>query len=150
MASGSATGDHERLVDEITVFDRELTPLEVAQLVDGKALAQALSLDSTRLSQSQRRDLLAYYLATVDDEYKSRLAALKDLRKERSALVDAACAWDVVLAGDVCYERPMAERVILWLHRLAAAGIPAALPPFGGSWAQLAGLAKRLTDLKHP
>jgi predicted nicotinamide N-methyase len=30
--------------------------------------------------------------------------------------------WEVVLAGDVCYERPMAERVMAWLRRLAARG----------------------------
>jgi predicted nicotinamide N-methyase len=30
--------------------------------------------------------------------------------------------WDVVLAGDVCYERDMAERVIGWLSALAARG----------------------------
>jgi predicted nicotinamide N-methyase len=30
--------------------------------------------------------------------------------------------WDVVLAGDVCYERPMAERVLPWLRSLAAGG----------------------------
>ena len=30
--------------------------------------------------------------------------------------------WDVVLAGDVCYERPMAERVAAWLADLAAGG----------------------------
>jgi len=30
--------------------------------------------------------------------------------------------WDVVLAGDVCYERPMAERVEVWLKMLAAGG----------------------------
>jgi predicted nicotinamide N-methyase len=29
---------------------------------------------------------------------------------------------DVVLAGDVCYERPMAERAIAWLRRAAKAG----------------------------
>ncbi len=29
---------------------------------------------------------------------------------------------DVVLAGDVCYERPMAERVTAWLAALAGAG----------------------------
>lgn len=29
---------------------------------------------------------------------------------------------DVVLAGDVCYERPMAERVTAWLRRVAATG----------------------------
>ena len=30
--------------------------------------------------------------------------------------------WDVVLAGDVCYERPMAEAVLAWLRRLVARG----------------------------
>jgi predicted nicotinamide N-methyase len=31
--------------------------------------------------------------------------------------------WDVVLAGDVCYERPMADRVIPWLRSLAGSGV---------------------------
>ena len=39
------------LVDEIKVFDRALTPLEVAQLHDGKTLAQALSLDPAKLTE---------------------------------------------------------------------------------------------------
>jgi predicted nicotinamide N-methyase len=30
--------------------------------------------------------------------------------------------WDLILAGDVCYERPMAARVIAWLDRAVAAG----------------------------
>ena len=30
--------------------------------------------------------------------------------------------WDVVVAGDVCYERPMAERAMGWLRDLAGAG----------------------------
>lgn len=30
--------------------------------------------------------------------------------------------WDVLCAGDVCYERAMAERVIAWLEQLAARG----------------------------
>jgi predicted nicotinamide N-methyase len=29
---------------------------------------------------------------------------------------------EVVLAGDICYERPLAERVARWLHGLAAGG----------------------------
>ncbi len=33
-----------------------------------------------------------------------------------------AAAWDVILAGDVCYERPMASRVAVWLGDLAASG----------------------------
>lgn len=30
--------------------------------------------------------------------------------------------WDVILAGDVCYEKPMAGRVEAWLRRLAGEG----------------------------
>ncbi len=31
-------------------------------------------------------------------------------------------SWDVIVAGDVCYERPMAERAFAWLTRQAANG----------------------------
>lgn len=31
--------------------------------------------------------------------------------------------WDIVLAGDVCYEKPMAERVEAWLKVLVAEGV---------------------------
>jgi predicted nicotinamide N-methyase len=38
-------------------------------------------------------------------------------------LIDDPCvAFDLILAGDVCYERPMAGRVERWLKALAAAG----------------------------
>ena len=33
-----------------------------------------------------------------------------------------ASGWDVILAGDVCYERPMAERVAGWLEAAAEVG----------------------------
>ncbi len=31
--------------------------------------------------------------------------------------------WDLILAGDVCYEKPMADRVEAWLRRLAGEGV---------------------------
>ncbi|MEX0808311.1 MAG: 50S ribosomal protein L11 methyltransferase [Dongiaceae bacterium] len=37
-------------------------------------------------------------------------------------LTGTKCRWDVVLAGDVCYEKPMAERVFPWLVACADAG----------------------------
>ncbi|MBI1779315.1 MAG: methyltransferase [Proteobacteria bacterium] len=40
----------------------------------------------------------------------------------RDVLDDPPGAWSLILAGDLCYERPMAERVISWLRRNAAAG----------------------------
>lgn len=37
-------------------------------------------------------------------------------------VVGTACRWDVVVAGDVCYERPMTEYIFPWLKTLAADG----------------------------
>jgi predicted nicotinamide N-methyase len=42
--------------------------------------------------------------------------------------------WDIVLAGDVCYERPMADRVIVWLEAAAAAGVEVLLGDPGRSY----------------
>jgi len=38
-------------------------------------------------------------------------------------LIDEHGPWDVVLAGDICYERPLAERVEAWLRALSEDGI---------------------------
>lgn len=37
-------------------------------------------------------------------------------------VVGQPCRWDVVVAGDVCYEKPMTEHIFPWLRQLAAAG----------------------------
>lgn len=37
-------------------------------------------------------------------------------------VVGTPCRWDRVVAGDVCYEAPMARRILPWLRGLAAAG----------------------------
>lgn len=37
-------------------------------------------------------------------------------------VVGSECRWDVVVAGDVCYERPMTEHIFPWLRKLAASG----------------------------
>jgi len=35
-------------------------------------------------------------------------------------VVGAACRWDVILAGDVCYEAPMTAHILPWLRGMAA------------------------------
>jgi len=37
-------------------------------------------------------------------------------------IIGAGKRWHTVLAGDMCYERPLAERLIAWLKTLAAEG----------------------------
>ncbi|MGP0068866.1 MAG: DUF1553 domain-containing protein [Isosphaeraceae bacterium] len=168
------------LVDEIKVFDRALTPLEAAQLFDGKALAQTIERvkqdplagngkeppatspnqetfgrapgrgQETRAQRTQRAELFAYYLANIDTEYWDRLAELGAIRKERSGLVDP------VAEIAVMRERPRPTYV---LKRGAydapgervEPGTPAALSPFDASWPRnRLGLARWLTDPKHP
>ncbi len=35
-------------------------------------------------------------------------------------IVGAACRWDLIMAGDVCYEAPMARHILPWLREMAA------------------------------
>jgi hypothetical protein len=140
------------LVDEIRVFDRVLTPLEVAQLCDDQSLNRALASDPGALSQSQRRDLLAYYLANIDSDFRAGLATLKDVRKERSTLVDPVP--EIAVMNELPEPRPSfvlrrgaydapTERV--------EPATPAALPHFDASWPRnRLGLARWLTRADHP
>lgn len=48
--------------------------------------------------------------------------------------------WDVVLAGDVCYEKPMADRVIAWFRQLAARGVTILMGDPGRNYLPSSGL----------
>jgi predicted nicotinamide N-methyase len=37
-------------------------------------------------------------------------------------VVGTDAGWDVIMAGDVCYEAPMTTHILPWLRRLAARG----------------------------
>ncbi|HWA45893.1 MAG TPA: 50S ribosomal protein L11 methyltransferase [Hypericibacter adhaerens] len=54
--------------------------------------------------------------------------------------VGQAGPWDLVLAGDVCYERPMAERVTAWLRGLVARGAQVLMGDPGRSYLPKNGL----------
>jgi predicted nicotinamide N-methyase len=58
----------------------------------------------------------------------------------REDLIGAEPRWDVVLAGDVCYERPMAERVIAWFRALASRGVAILMGDPGRAYLPQSGL----------
>lgn len=65
------------------------------------------------------------------------------VRVEREDVLECPdCPWDVVLAGDVCYERSMAEKVIAWLRRCAARGADVLLADPGRAYLPRSGLMK--------
>ena len=55
-------------------------------------------------------------------------------------VVGAACRWDTVLAGDVCYEAPMTRHILPWLRGLAAAGAEVILADPGRAYVPQDGL----------
>ena len=57
-------------------------------------------------------------------------------------LIGAAARWEIVLAGDVCYEKPMADRVIAWFRALAARGVSVLMGDPGRAYLPASGLVE--------
>jgi predicted nicotinamide N-methyase len=61
--------------------------------------------------------------AEIDD--LARAATLANARlngvavEDAGDVVGAACRWDLILCGDVCYEAPMTAHIMPWLRRMA-------------------------------
>jgi len=64
---------------------------------------------------------------------------------ERRDLIGEQGCWDTILVGDMCYERPLAERLLSWLHDLARAGCAVYLGDPGRSYFPKAGVEKLAT-----
>lgn len=97
----------------------------------GAALAGAAAVAAAEI------DLFALAAIALNAE----LNGVEVSRIERD-IVGAAGDWDVVLAGDVCYERPMSERIARWFAALARAGKLVLMGDPGRSYLPAAGLSE--------
>jgi predicted nicotinamide N-methyase len=61
---------------------------------------------------------------------------------EESDVIGTPGRWDVVLAGDMCYERPLAERLTAWLRRLAGEGVAVLLGDPGRTYFPAGGVER--------
>ncbi len=70
-------------------------------------------------------------------------AALNDVAvaTPEGDIVGSPCRWDVILAGDVCYEAPMTAHILPWLRGMAAAGAEVLLADPGRAYLPREGLA---------
>ncbi|MCR9070873.1 MAG: 50S ribosomal protein L11 methyltransferase [Alphaproteobacteria bacterium] len=66
----------------------------------------------------------------------------RDMLDEPVLAANGLPLFDLVLAGDVCYEQPMADRAIAWLRRHAAAGAVVLMGDPGRSYVPESGLTK--------
>ena len=78
----------------------------IAALLAGAASAEAAEIDPLALASTRLNAALhGVAVATPDGD-----------------VVGQPCRWDLILAGDVCYEAPMTGHIMPWLRGLAAAG----------------------------
>jgi hypothetical protein len=139
------------LVDEFQVFNRELTPIEVAQLHDRNSLTAAL-IASSELTAAQQDALYRYYLANVDPEYKRQLGAVRSAREERSKAVDGL--QEIMVMRELPHPR---QTYLLKRGAYDKRGepvdpeTPAVFPPLANDAPRnRLGLAQWLTDPQHP
>ncbi len=57
-------------------------------------------------------------------------------------IVGCACRWDLILAGDVCYEAPMSGVVTVWLKECARAGATVLMADPGRAYVPKTGLRR--------
>lgn len=100
--------DHPDLVRGKTVLDFAAGSgvSAIAAALCGAARVEAADIDPlARIAIALNAELNGQSVAVRDDD-----------------VVGRPSAWDVVVAGDICYERPMTEHIFPWLCRLAAEG----------------------------
>ncbi len=72
----------------------------------------------------------------------ARLNGVAVAALDRDVLDDPPGDWDTVLAGDLCYERPMADRVATWIKAQARSGVTVLMGDPGRAYKPADGLAE--------
>ncbi len=90
----------------------------IAALMAGAASAEAAEIDPLALAATRLNATLNQVsIATPEGD-----------------VVGSPCRWDLILAGDVCYEAPMTSHIMPWLRAMAAAGAEVWLADPGRSY----------------
>ena len=140
------------LVDDLRVFGRELTALEIGETYAAGTLPGLLSKAGSELSEAELAALRRFYFENYDEPFRQQRQALLAARQRQSQLADAA--------REIMVMRELPQpRTAYLLKRgeyqnraeVVEPGTPAALPAFpAGAPRNRLGLARWLTDPRHP
>ncbi len=139
-------------VDEFRLFDRALTPIEVADLAGLPDLARAWAVPAAELTPDQWAALGALYQATAAPGGLRAAAELHALRRELGQLVEPIA--EIMVMRELATPRP--TRVLLRgaydaPGEAVVANTPASLPPFPADQPRnRLGLARWLFAPDHP
>jgi predicted nicotinamide N-methyase len=93
----------------------------------------------------------AQVLAADIDEFAGAAIALNakangaSLTVTRDDVIGRSDVWDIILVGDMCYERPLAERLLAWLTERVANGARVLLGDPGRNYFPKSGVEKLAT-----
>ncbi|MBP8256898.1 MAG: DUF1549 domain-containing protein, partial [Opitutaceae bacterium] len=139
-------------VDDLRVFDRELTSLEVDAVSGGETFAKAWEMDASEWSEEQKEGMRAYFLSVIHPPAQVARRELKRLREEQNRIVTSVPEAMVMretpeprkayVLGRGAYDAPGEE---------VTAGTPAALPPMAADLPRnRLGLARWLVSAENP
>lgn len=140
------------LVDELQVFNRCITPIEVAQLRDGQSLAALLRRPLDELDRPQREQLFQYFLHNYDPEFAKWRDELLRLRRQRSKIRDPIM--QIMVMQELPQPRPtyvLKRGAYDAPGQQVEPGTPDCLPPWPAREPKnRLGLARWLTDPANP
>jgi hypothetical protein len=145
-------GPFKGLIDEVRVYDRELSAKEVAQIGGFDGIRQILLTAADKRTDEQKETLVRYYLENHDEPYVKLTADLSDWRKKQTELEN-------VIPTSMVMEEMGKPRDTFMLMRgeydkkgaKVLAGTPAVMPRLSyPAPLNRLGLAKWLTDPSHP
>jgi hypothetical protein len=137
-------------MDDLFLFDRGLTPLEVAQLYDGRNLDQAL-----RQSRQREAELRDYYFSAIDSATREATKSLETARQKQVAAEDEQ--FETLVMEEMPKPRPTYvlargryDAPLTEADRVSR-DTPAAILPFPKNLRRdRLGLAEWLTQPNHP
>ena len=139
-------------VDDVRVYSRALSPVEVKTLAGADGLSEILAIAPGKRTPDQREALIRGYLELHDEQYRAVADRLSRRRGELAAF--AKDRPTVMVMQDL--KKPRQSFVLMRgqydQHGEAVApGVPEVLPPLpGDAPANRLGLARWLVDADHP
>ncbi len=151
-ARGRDSGFRDGQIDEVAIFDRQLSPLEVDALSGGKQLSELVARKPESLLPKEKDALREHFLLSFDPAYAEALSALRDARAEAASATESVI--EIMVMGDSpgvrqtyllargAYDQP-ADRVM--------PETPEVFPDFPDNAPRnRLGLARWLTQSDHP
>jgi predicted nicotinamide N-methyase len=121
--------------------------LDHPQLVRGKRVLDFAAGSGAAAIAAAKMGAARVEAAEIDSMAAAAIALNAELNGAEVAvvlgdIVGVPCRWDVVVAGDICYDQPMTGHIWPWLKSLAAAGATVIMADPGRAYLPKTGLLR--------